>query len=100
MSVEEIDGKTYDIWSYWKMLPKDYRCPVCDRQKKDIVRYNRHGHIMMHIGSNGICEDCTGFRTKMREKYRQLSMTHDEAILYAYVQPNVMHEEDLHNDNS
>lgn len=99
MSIEEIGGKIYDVWGGWKSRPKDYHCPVCGREKKDIVRPNKHGHIMMHIGDSGICEDCTAFRTKMRDKHRNLLMSCDDAILFAYVRANQPHEEDLPHDN-
>jgi len=93
--IEEINGKIYDVWSYWKTLPIDYCCPVCGREKKHIVRPNRHGNIMMHITSKGICEDCIDFRTQMRKKYGNPDMSADDAILKAYVESNQMHREDI-----
>ena len=73
MSIEKINGKTYDVWSSWKNYPKDYCCPICHREKRHIIRLNKSGHIMMHINRDGICEDCTNFLVKIKE-YRDFAI--------------------------
>jgi len=90
MSIEVINGKTYDIWPEWKNLPKDYVCPSCKREKKHIARENRHGHIMLHISAIGICQDCISFPYELK-KEKGLDLPIEEAMQYASVFKNCNH---------
>lgn len=47
--VRKFSAKGMDLNSWWVLTSSTWRCPCCDREKKDIVRLNKHGYLTGHL---------------------------------------------------
>jgi len=47
--VEQFKAKEIDVNRWWVLTSPDWRCPCCKRSKPEIVRMNKHGHLIGEI---------------------------------------------------
>ncbi|WP_186374350.1 hypothetical protein, partial [Yersinia similis] len=47
--IQRFSAKGMDLNSWWVLTPSTWRCPSCDREKKEIIRLNKHGYLTGHL---------------------------------------------------
>jgi len=60
---------------WWILTPTTWRCPACNREKQDIVKINKHGHL-----SGILHEHHDHMKDLVKEKFEEYAVSCDEAI--------------------
>lgn len=72
---KQFDADDIHINSWWVLTSRDWKCPVCNRSKSDIVKINKHNHLSGHLH-----EHHDHMKDLVEKKFNEISSSRHEVI--------------------